>query len=182
MAHKIFSLYLGPATPETPAQPKDPKPGLYVSLHDHATVQVAEANGTLTFDNQPARLKVRFAGDTMYTASPVYGEDAWERVEPWVPKETPQDLSAFTGSYVSEEAETTLTVTLEAGKLVIHRHPDSTFPLTPTYADAFNSDLGSVRFQRDASGKVVSLSIGSSRVWDLRFMRTDTAKAAPKNQ
>ena len=114
----------------------------------------------------------------MYTPSSVYGEDVWERVEPW----TPQNLSAFIGTYSSEEAETTLTVALEAGKLVIHRHPDSTFPLTPTYADAFNSDLGSIRFLRDTSGKIVTLSLGQSRVWDLRFMRTDTAKAAPKNQ
>jgi CubicO group peptidase (beta-lactamase class C family) len=174
MAHQIFSLYLGPATPETPTQPKDPKPGLYESLRDHGATHVAEANGILTFDNQPARLKVRFAGNRMYTTSPVYGEDAWEHVEPWVPNETPQELSAFTGTYVSEEAETTLTVFQEAGKLVIHRHPDSKFPLTPTYADAFNSDLGSIRFLRDASGKVVTLSLGQARVWDLRFTRTDS--------
>jgi hypothetical protein len=106
----------------------------------------------------------------MYTPSSVYGEDVWERVEPW----TPQDLSPFTGDYLSEEAETTLTVALESGKLVIHRHPDSTFSLTPTYADAFNSDLGSIRFLRDASGKIVTLSLGQARVWDLRFTRTDS--------
>jgi CubicO group peptidase (beta-lactamase class C family) len=173
MAHQIFSLYLGPVPAETPTQPKDPKPGLYESLRDHGATHVAETNGILTFDNQPARLKVRFAGNRMYTTSPVYGEDAWERVEPWVPNETPQELSAFTGTYVSEEAETTLTVFQEAGKLVIHRHPDSKFPLTPTYADAFNSDLGSIRFLRDASGKIVSLSLGQSRVWDLRFTHVE---------
>ena len=174
MAHRIFSLYLGPATPETFVQPKDLKPGLYVFVRDHGAAQVADTNGVLTFNNEPARIKTRFAGDKMYTPSSVYGEDVWERVEPW----TPQNLSAFIGTYSSEEAETTLTVAVEGGKLVIHRHPDSAFPLTPTYADAFNSDLGSIRFLRDASGKVISLSLGSSRVWDLRFTRLDAAKAA----
>jgi CubicO group peptidase (beta-lactamase class C family) len=182
MAHQIFSLYLGPAPPETPTQPKDPKPGLYESLRDHGATHVAETNGILTFDNQPARLKVRFAGNTMYTTSPVYGEDAWERVEPWVPKGTPQDLSGFTGNYSSEEAETTLTVALEAGKLVIHRHPDSQFPLIPTYADAFSSDLGSIRFLRDASGKIVSLSLGQARVWDLRFAREEFGTKADSSR
>jgi CubicO group peptidase (beta-lactamase class C family) len=172
MAHRIFSLYLGPATPETFVQPKDPKPGLYVFVRDHGAAQVAFTNGILTFNNEPARIKTRFAGDKMYTPSSVYGEDVWERVEPW----TPQNLSAFIGTYSSEEAETTLTVALEAGKLVIHRRRDSAFPLTPTYADAFNSDLGSIRFLRDASGKIVSLSLGQSRVWDLRFARTDAAR------
>jgi len=171
MAHRIFSLYLGPPASETFSQPKDPKPGLYEFVRDHGAAQVADTNGILTFNNEPAGIKTRFADGKMYTPSSVYGEDVWERVEPW----TPQDLSPFTGDYLSEEAETTLTVARENGKLVIHRHPDSLFPLTPTYADAFNSDLGSVRFLRDASGKVISLSIGSSRVWDIRFTRVDSA-------
>ena len=52
-----------------------------------------------------------------------------------------------------------------------------------TYADAFNSDLGSIRFFRDTSGKIISLSIGSSRVWDIRFARVEpAAKAAFNNQ
>jgi len=175
MAHQIFSPYLGPATPpEAVPQPKDPKPGLYVFVRDHGAAQVADTNGVLTFNNEPAQIKTRFAGDKMYTPSSVYGEDVWERVEPW----TPQDLSAFAGNYVSDEAETTLTVVLEGGKLVIHRHPDSTFPLNPTYADAFNSDLGSIRFLRDASGKVISLSLGQARVWDLRFARIDSGAKA----
>jgi CubicO group peptidase (beta-lactamase class C family) len=170
LAHKIFSLYLGKTAPESPVQPQNAAPGLYVSLRDHGTAQVAETNGVLTFDGVPARIKARFADNKMYTASPVYGEDAWQRTEPW----TPKDLSAFTGSYFSEEAETALSVTGEGGKLVIHRHPDSSFQLKPVYADAFDCKLGSIRFLRDTSGKVVGLSLGESRVWDLRFIRTES--------
>jgi len=132
MAHRIFSLYLGPPTPETFTQPKDLKPGLYVFVRDHGAAQVAETNGILTFNNEPARIKTRFEGNKMYTPSSVYGEDVWERVEP----STPKDVTELLGDYASTEAETTLTVALESGKLVIHRHPDSTFSLTPTYADA----------------------------------------------
>ena len=174
MAHKIFSLYLGQASHESTAQPNDPLPGLYVSLRDHATAQIAVSNGMVTFGGAPARVKVRFAENKMYTASPVYGEDAWERVEPW----TPKDLKAFTGTYLSEEAETALSVLVEGEKLVIHRHPDSSFPLKPTYADAFDSELGSIRFLRDKAGKVVVLSLGEGRVWDMRFTRVGSGRAA----
>jgi hypothetical protein len=44
--------------------------------------------------------------------------------------------------------------------------------LTPTYKGSFRSSLGSVRFLRDATGRVNELSVSESRVWDLRFRKT----------
>jgi len=43
--------------------------------------------------------------------------------------------------------------------------------LTPTFQNAFSSGEGSILFRRDAAGKVVGLSVGDDRVWDLRFER-----------
>ena len=103
----------------------------------------------------------------MFTANPVSGEDVWERVEPW----TSTELNEFAGVYASDEAEVTLRVVLENGSLVIHRRPDASFPLKPTYTDAFESQLGNIHFLRDAAGKIVAFSLGESRVWDLRFTR-----------
>lgn len=75
------------------------------------------------------------------------------------------------GEYRSDEAEVTFIVALERDGLVIHRRPDATIPLQPTYRDGFRSSLGSVRFLRDSTGRVIELSLGDPRVWDLRFRR-----------
>jgi CubicO group peptidase (beta-lactamase class C family) len=83
---------------------------------------------------------------------------------PWQP--TPEQLSSFAGTYYNDEIETTLTVAVENGRLVIHRRPADTILLTATGTDAFeNRSFGTVRFLGN------ELSIHESRVWDLRFKR-----------
>lgn len=64
------------------------------------------------------------------------------------------------------------------GALSMTQRPDIVYPLTPLYADAFDSDLGTVIFRRDDGGTVTALSIVQDRVWDLRFRRA--MGAAPK--
>jgi CubicO group peptidase (beta-lactamase class C family) len=170
--HKLARLYLGLPAPDPPAPPKDVKPGLYRSVRDHSTIKVESKNGAPTFDGQPFDGAARFANDKMFLTDSVYGDDVWERVEPW----TPADLNAFAGVYASDEAETALRVAVESGKLVMHRRPDASFTLEPTYTDAFESPLGSVHFLRDASGKIAGLSLSDSRVWDLRFTRQNSPR------
>jgi hypothetical protein len=77
----------------------------------------------------------------------------------------------MTGEYASDEAEVTLKVVLEQNGLAIHRRPDAVIPLTPTYPDGFSSSMGSVRFIRDSSGRVIEMSIDGPRMWDLRLPR-----------
>jgi CubicO group peptidase (beta-lactamase class C family) len=93
----------------------------------------------------------------------------FERVEPAHP--TAADLAALAGEYASDEAELVLRVAVEDGKLVIHRRPDAKIALTPTYADAFEGDLGGIRFLRGPKGVVAEMSVSQDRVWDLRFQR-----------
>jgi hypothetical protein len=59
----------------------------------------------------------------------------------------------------------------EGSRLVVRRRPGHLTPLTPVYADAFTGGLGWVVFRRDAAGRVVGLSLGSERLWDLPFTR-----------
>ena len=92
-----------------------------------------------------------------------------ERVEPATP--TADELRAFIGRYVSDEAEATFDVAVDGERLVVRRRPGLVTPLTPVYADAFNGGLGWVVFRRDAAGRVVGLSLGSERLWDLPFTR-----------
>jgi CubicO group peptidase (beta-lactamase class C family) len=103
----------------------------------------------------------------------------FDRVEPAHP--TPMDLAAFAGEYASDEAELTLRVAVEDGKLVIHRRPDARIVLMPTYADAFTGELGGVRFMRGPKGIVTEMSVSVDRVWDLRFQRA-TAPAPKRTQ
>jgi CubicO group peptidase (beta-lactamase class C family) len=166
-ADEILRMILDLKVPKPPAAPANSKLGLYRSVRDRSTTKVGESGGRLTFNDRPVQVNVRFEGNRMMVANHNYGEDVWERVEPW----KPATLSEFAGVYASEEAETVLRVEIKDDKLVILRHPDSVFLMLPTYADAFTSKLGSVQFARGADGKVTAFDLGSSRVWDLRFTR-----------
>lgn len=161
LAHQIANLYLGNPRPDPPP-PHDVIPGLYRSVHDHSTLKVAAGS---------VRPGARFTDGKMILANPVFGDEVWERVEPWVPT----DLGPFVGVYASGEAETVLRIVIENGRLALHRRPNSSLALTPVYADAFECPLGSVRFLRDASRKIVGLSFSGPRIWDLRFIRDDAA-------
>lgn len=97
--------------------------------------------------------------------------DEFEPEEPVAP--TPGDMEAYVGTYHSPDAETTLTVTVEEGALMIYRRPDTRLPLQPSYRDAFLSRPGLIRFRRDGSGRVVELSLGEGRVYDMRFFRVE---------
>jgi CubicO group peptidase (beta-lactamase class C family) len=168
--YKITRLYLGLPAPKAAVPPTDAVPGLYRSVRDHSIIKVENTNGTITFDGNPTGGGARFANGKMFRPNAIYGEDVWERVEP----SAPANLNAFAGVYGSDEAEIVLRIAVENGKLVMHRRPDASFPLKPTYLDAFESSIGNVRFLRDASGKVVGLSLAGSRVWDLGFSRQNS--------
>ena len=81
-------------------------------------------------------------------------------------------VDAYTGIYDSDEAETSLTVAVEGGKLVLKRRPATTIALMPTYVDAFSGpQVGDIIFRRDEAGRVAAFSVVQDRVWDLRFSR-----------
>jgi hypothetical protein len=85
---------------------------------------------------------------------------------------SPRPLAGYAGTYVSEEAETTLVAALDGDTLVLKRRPDAVIRLAPVYADAFRGSIGFVRFHRDGAGQVVSLGVTQDRVWDMRFQRS----------
>jgi CubicO group peptidase (beta-lactamase class C family) len=118
-----------------------------------------------------------FDGRGQMRATDAFGTvDVSDRVEPVRPH--PDQLREFAGRYVSDEVDTTLDVVVEGDSLVACRRPASTVPLTPVYADGFSSALGWVIFRRDASGRVVALSVSQDRVWDLQFARQPESATA----
>lgn len=88
---------------------------------------------------------------------------------------TAAQLEGLVGRYDSDEAETTFTARVRAGALELAQRPATVYRLTPLYADAFDSDLGTIVFRRDAAGRVTALSVVQDRVWDLRFRRETPA-------
>lgn len=194
LGHDVAEIFLPPGAPATVPVTLDPavlqsKAGLYRSVRDSETIRIAVRNGQLalgtrgvlkaigadTFVAGEDGVRLTFESNTsgkplrMHMGFPEDDDILYERVEPVVPSAA--DLQAFAGRYSSEEAEVGLRVEADGDGLVIIRRPDGKFRLTPTYQDAFSSELGSVRFLRDARGQVNEMTIGQGRVWSMPFSR-----------
>jgi len=182
-AHDVAAIYLrgalGPSTESRPtAAQLQAAAGLYRSTMTGETVAIGGERNALG-----ARQWAFESGRA--TAVDEHGvTEAYEKVARAAP--TAQDLQAYAGTYLSDEAETTLVVAVSDGKLVVKRRPDTTVPLTPLYADAFTDrqpgaspqtddsmrpPLGTIIFRRDNAGRVNALSVVQERVWDLRFVK-----------
>ena len=192
LGHQVADVYLaGVGTrPQVEIRSTDSaslaaKAGLYRSVRDHQTLSIEAQDGTLRIDHRGIltpvsdyvfslgedgpRAEFDSTGKGLRLSNEIDEGIYYEKVERWNP--TAAQLEAMTGEYSSDEAEVAFQVALDRDHLVIHRRPDATIALTPTYRDGFGSSLGSVRFLRDAQGHVSELSVGEQRVWDLRFRR-----------
>ena len=154
LGHAVVDIFFGDTPPPAPAGTAA-KPGMYRSLRDSSILRVTTES------------RNEFIGDRMRVPSEMDGGTWYQRVEPWTP--TPAEIASLAGEYTSDEAEVTLRIGVEHGLAVIHRRPADTIALTPAYNDAFTSSMGVVRFQRDAKGKVTTMTIHESRVWSITF-------------
>ena len=160
--------------------------GCYRSRRDQTTMLLEAAGGNLRWRGQTLRaiasnefamgeVVLAFevdasAGPTRFRMKDPSTEIVFDRVAPWTPSRA--ELEAMAGEYQSEEAEVTLRVTAEDAGLVIFRRPGTRMRLTSCCQDSFeNNELGSVRFLRDAIGRINEMNLGSARVWDLRLRR-----------
>ncbi len=197
VGHKVADIFLElPAQPveaarvaSLPAAELSAKAGMYRNSATGEPLRVTFADGALraqrlgilvpvsetTFRAGSGGWKIVFevppgGGRPRIRASRPEDEDVvYEPVAEFSP--TPPELSAFAGEYYSPDAETVLTAVVDSGRLILKRRPDTRIPLTPAYADAFESPLGLIRFIRDAAGNVIQLSVRQDRVYDLRFDR-----------
>lgn len=191
---RIASAYLGdaarePATPDyaAAARPEDARrAGLYHDPVTGDTRELAFTDGVLHDGSTPLlRLDERTFqvgdGEARYVFDPgagrvgfeqeswEYSNQRWEPVEPWSP--TTSELAVFTGTYHSDDAETTYVVSVENGGLTVWQRPGITRELSPLYHDAFSMGGMVVRFRRDTAGDVDALSLSLGRVYDMRFER-----------
>jgi hypothetical protein len=189
-ARAVADIYLGdrlrPAPSPSPvtldARDLDARTGLYRNSETGTVLTIARDGDALRADENtpmtalsPSRFvlgtnrQIEFDGSRVRVTASNGTVSNYERISQATPGTA--ELRALAGTYVSEEAETTLVVTLHGSALELKRRPDTTLRLTPLYKDAFDSDLGLVRFHRDLAGAVIGLGVTSERVWDLRFAR-----------
>jgi CubicO group peptidase (beta-lactamase class C family) len=95
--------------------------------------------------------------------------DTYEAVARATP--APADLLALAGRYRSDEADAEVALAVDDGVLTARRRPDDVWTLRPLYADAYEAPFGLVRIVRAANGRVSEMSVGTSRMRDLRFRR-----------
>jgi CubicO group peptidase (beta-lactamase class C family) len=95
-------------------------------------------------------------------------EDAFEKVEAFAP--TAQQLAEFTGSYYSEELDTTWRLTVENEKLTAIDRNEQKIALTPTFRDAFTGRF-QAEFSRNAQGQVSGFVIHAGRIRQVKFVK-----------
>lgn len=88
----------------------------------------------------------------------------------------PFDTSAvkpaeYLGTYASPELDVRYEVSQDRGALVIGFPPNTPERLTPIYRDGFSGRGRTVRFVRDAKGRVIELRIFAGRVRNVRFVK-----------
>jgi CubicO group peptidase (beta-lactamase class C family) len=157
--------------------------GMYRKLRDNTVAEIRVKDGKLMFD-RTALIPVgvaEFSGgpnkflfqDGRLNQSTPDGDIGYERVEPASPSNS--ELAPLAGKYESGETGSKLSVAATAGELTLAIGWNKPVRLRPTFRDAFMMENGggatSIVFHRDPAGKVIGLSAGDDRVWDLRFTR-----------
>ena len=89
------------------------------------------------------------------------------------PSRPASTASAPTGHYYSDEAEVTYEVVSVADGLAVRRRPAMETRLRKIADDEYALGGNTVKFIRDASGAVTEMSLKGSRVFDLRFKKSD---------
>jgi CubicO group peptidase (beta-lactamase class C family) len=120
---------------------------------------------------EEGRDELRLDGHGLRHTDPYGTVESLTRTKP--AQYTDEQLSAFVGTYASDDAETVLTAAIENHALVLKRRPATTIKLTPIYPDTFTagSGLGTVIFRRNANGGPSELDVVQDRVWNMRFRR-----------
>lgn len=93
----------------------------------------------------------------------------FERVQDFAP--APKALNEFIGHYSSVELDIRWSFSVVGSQLTVKAPREEPATLMPVFKDTFVAGQLLLRFQRDASGRVASLSVDTARVRDLTFER-----------
>ncbi len=79
----------------------------------------------------------------------------------------PEQLRAFEGAYASDELGVTYHVRLVGDSLTLAPRVGSVLTMQPAYEDGFTARAATVWFTRDRRGRVTTMHLSESRLWDL---------------
>lgn len=170
--------------------------GLYWNATDALSVRVAVENGTLhTVSGGNKQLLKSLGGGVFVRRSgpglqftfdltnggghrvtigpPSGGGDVLERAEPFMP--TAAQLAEFAGAYRSDEIEAVYRMTLRDGTLRLERLKSQPSALDPIVTDTFSSQPGTLRFTRDAAGRVNGFTLDAGRIRNVKFWKEAAA-------
>ncbi|HEY4308760.1 MAG TPA: serine hydrolase domain-containing protein [Pirellulales bacterium] len=111
-------------------------------------------------DAKPGQVRVQIDGGTART---------FEAVKLASP--TPDELQAYAGSYFSPEAEATLTLIFDEGRLKLDAPARPREPLKAGASDEFLGSIGTLQFERNSSNQVTGFRYNLPRVRKLQFNR-----------
>lgn len=85
----------------------------------------------------------------------------------------PEQLAEFVGEYYSPELNTTYSITIKEGKLLLRTGNWGDFLLTARFLDSFANpeEMGSIMFIRGPKNRIQGFSIRSGKVRNLRFSK-----------
>jgi hypothetical protein len=109
---------------------------------------------------KPARMEESWSGDR---------PAIYESVAAVTPSAA--QLADYAGTFVSEEIDPVYRLSVQDGKLTLMRLKDKPDPLRPATKDVFVGRIGTLRFSRDANGKVTAFVLDAGRIEGLKFTR-----------
>lgn len=191
VARRFLDSQLPPAPAPKPAAAAAPpieRAGDFVEGSTGRAIHLRVEDGKLRLDDGRAlddlgdglfragETEVRFADADHFRRTTPEGHDDHVRAQPFLPDAAA--LAGYTGRYASDEAEAAFDVRPDGAgiSLTLVDRPWQALQLSPVYPDAFQHGEWLARFHRDRDGRVRELSLGVSRVHDLRFKPVPVAK------
>jgi len=111
-------------------------------------------------EGKPARIEQSFDGDHAEVYESVVAVDP-----------TPAQLVEYAGAFVSDEIEPVYRFTVQDGKLTLMRLKSKPDSLRATTQDVFSSQIGTIRFTRDADHHVSGFILDAGRIQGFQFTR-----------
>ncbi len=119
-------------------------------------------NSLLAFDVQGELTVISAAKDSIHyvKVSPAHAD--------------PEIKSQYPGKFFSDDTNSSISIILSNGNLLLHLRPGLEFPMNATYEDGFDiKDLGSLYFERNEDGVIIGLKISVPRARKVGFRKID---------